>query len=136
MATNVGKPVPTPTHETRPYWEGCKQHELRVQRCAACGYYQFFPRLYCAQCFSDRVEWVKTSGWAKVLSFTIVRRPPSPAFADEVPYVVALVTLDEGPTMMTNIVGCAPEKVEIGMPVEVTFDDWTEEISIPKFRPR
>ena len=136
MATNVGKPVPTPTHETRPYWEGCKQHELRVQRCAACGYYQFFPRLYCAQCFGDRVEWVKASGRAKVLSFTIVRRPPSPAFSDEVPYVVALVTLHEGPTLMTNIVGCAPEKVEIGMPVEVTFDDWTEEISIPKFRPR
>jgi len=76
------------------------------------------------------------SGRAMVLSFTIVRRPPSPAFAYEVPYVVALVTLDEGPTLMTNIVGCAPEKVEIGMPVEVTFDDWTEEISIPKFQPR
>jgi uncharacterized OB-fold protein len=130
------KPVPTPTHETRPYWEGCKQHELRVQRCAACGHRQFFPRIYCTQCFGERVEWVKTSGFAKVLSFTIVRRPPSPAFAAEVPYVVALVTLDEGPTLMTNIVGCAPEKVEIGMAVEVTFDDWTEEISIPKFRPR
>jgi uncharacterized OB-fold protein len=70
-----------------------------------------------------------------VLSFTIVRRPVSPAFAGEIPYVVALVTLDEGPTMMTNIVGCAPDQVEIGMPVEVTFEDWTEEISIPKFRP-
>ena len=136
MAANVGKPVPSPTHETRPYWEGCKQHELRIQRCVACGHNQFFPRIYCTNCFSDRVEWVKASGRAMVLSFTIVRRPPSPAFADEVPYVVALVTLDEGPTLMTNIVGCAPEKVEIGMPVEVTFDDWTEEISIPKFQPR
>jgi uncharacterized OB-fold protein len=136
MATNVGKPVPSPTHETRAYWEGCKRHELRIQRCVGCGHNQFFPRIYCTNCFSDRVEWVKASGCAMVLSFTIVRRPPSPAFADEVPYVVALVTLDEGPTLMTNIVGCAPEKVEIGMPVEVTFDDWTEEISIPKFQPR
>jgi uncharacterized protein len=70
-----------------------------------------------------------------VSSFTIVRRPVSSAFKDEIPYVVALVTLDEGPTMMTNIVGCAPERVEMGMAVEVTFEDWSEEISIPKFRP-
>ena len=71
----------------------------------------------------------------KCSTFTIVRRPVSPAFKDDLPYVVALVTLDEGPTMMTNIVGCAPEQVAIGMPVEVTFEDWTDEISIAKFRP-
>ncbi len=135
MAANTIKPVPVPTLETRPYWEGCQRHELRIQRCAACGQHQFFPRIYCSKCFSDRVEWVTASGRAKVLSFTIVRRPVSAAFAGEIPYVVALVTLDEGPTMMTNIVGCAPDQVEIGMPVEVTFEDWTEEISIPKFRP-
>jgi uncharacterized OB-fold protein len=136
MAANAAKPVPTPTRETQPFWDGCHKHELRIQRCAACGHNQFFPRIYCTKCFGDRVDWIKASGRATVLSFTIVRRPPSPVFADEVPYVVALVTLDEGPTLMTNIVGCAPEKVAIGMPVEVTFDDWTEEISIPKFRPR
>ncbi len=134
MAASM-KPFPVPSLETRPYWDGCKAHELRIQRCMACGKHQFYPRLYCAQCFSDRVEWVKASGRAKVATFTIVRRPVSPAFADEVPYVVALVTLEEGPTMMTNIVGIAPEQVEIGMPVTVTFDDWSEEISIPKFKP-
>jgi uncharacterized OB-fold protein len=84
---------------------------------------------------SDRVEWVKTSGRAKVLSYTIIYRPVTQAFAGNVPYVVAMVTLDEGPQMMTNIVGCEPEKVHIGMPVQVTFDDWTEEISVPKFKP-
>ena len=68
-------------------------------------------------------------------TFTIARRPVSPAFADAVPYVVALVTLDEGPTMMSNIVGIDVEKVEIGMPVTVTFDDWSEEIAIAKFKP-
>jgi uncharacterized OB-fold protein len=83
---------------------------------------------------SDRVEWVKASGRAKVLSYTIVHRPVSPAFAADIPYVVALVTLDEGPTMMTNLVGCAPEQLKIGMPVAVIFEDWTEDISIPKFR--
>ena len=135
MAATIPKPLPAVSLETAPYWEGCKQHELRIQKCAVCGQYQFYPRIYCSKCFSDRVEWIKASGRAKITTFTIVRRPPSPAFADEVPYVVALVMLDEGPTMMTNIVGCAPEQVEIGMPVAVTFDDWTPEISIPKFRP-
>jgi len=78
---------------------------------------------------------VKASGRAKVLSFTLVYRPVTQAFAGDVPYVVALVTLDEGPQMMTNIVDCPPEQVKIGMPVQVTFEDWTEEISVPKFKP-
>ena len=135
MAAPGVKPVPVPTKETQPYWDGCRQHELRVQKCAACGHHQFYPRLYCTACMSDRVEWVKTSGRAKVLSYTIIYRPVTQAFAGNVPYVVAMVTLDEGPQMMTNIIGCEPEKVHIGMPVQVTFDDWTEEISVPKFKP-
>ncbi|HVN89002.1 MAG TPA: Zn-ribbon domain-containing OB-fold protein [Candidatus Binataceae bacterium] len=135
MAAAIPKPLPAVTNETAPYWEGCKKHELRIQKCGACGNYQFYPRILCTKCSSDRVEWSKASGRAKVTTFTIVRRPVSPAFADDVPYVVALVTLDEGPTMMTNIVGCLPEQVKIGMPVAVTFEDWTEDISIPKFRP-
>jgi len=128
------KPVPAPTLETAPYWEGCRQHQLRIQRCSNCRQCQFFPRIYCAKCFSEQVEWINASGRAKILSFTVVRRPVSPAFANEVPYIVALVTLEEGPQMMTNIVGCAPDEVAIGMPVEVIFEDWSETISIPKFR--
>ena len=135
MAASIPKPLPAVTNETAPYWEGCKKHELRIQKCGACGNHQFYPRIICTECSSERVEWVKVSGRAKVTTFTIVRRPVSPAFADDVPYVVALVTLDEGPTMMTNIIGCPPEQVVIGMPVAVTFEDWTEDISIPKFKP-
>src|SRR2546423_1959314 len=116
MAINAGKPIPLPTLETAPYWDGCKQHQLRIQRCSACAHHQFFPRIYCTKCFSDRLEWIDASGKATVLSFTIVRRPVSPAFASEAPYVVALVTLEEGPQMMTNIIACAPEEVAIGMP--------------------
>jgi hypothetical protein len=135
MAAPSPKPIPVPTRETKPYWEACKKHELHIQKCAACGHHQFYPRLYCTKCMSEQVEWVKASGRAKVLSFTVVYRPVTQAFAADVPYVVALVTLDEGPQMMTNIVGCEPEKVHIGMPVQVTFEDWTEEISVPKFKP-
>ena len=135
MAAPASKPIPVPTRETQPYWQGCKQHELRIQQCAACGHYQFYPRLYCTACMSERVEWVEASGHGTVLSFTIVYRPVTPAFAADVPYVVALIRLDEGPQMMSNVVGCAPEKVYIGMPVEVTFEDWTADISVPKFKP-
>ncbi len=135
MTSPASKPLPVPTRETQPYWEGCRKHELRIQRCTQCGHYQFYPRLYCTRCMSEEVEWVRASGRAQVLSFTIVYRPVSQAFAAEVPYVVALVTLEEGPQMMSQIVGCAPEEVFIGLPVEVEFEDWTEEISIPKFRP-
>jgi uncharacterized OB-fold protein len=88
-----------------------------------------------ARVASEHVDWVAASGRARVLSFTVVRRPVSPAFAVDVPYIVALVTLAEGPTMMTNIVGCAPERVTIGMEVVVTFEDWTEDIAITKFQP-
>lgn len=135
MSTPLAKPVPEPTSETQPYWDGCKNHELRIQKCKACGHYQFYPRIYCTACMSDAVEWVKASGHGTVLSFTTVYRPVTKAFADDVPYVVALITLDEGPQMMSNIVGCAPESVTIGMAVEATFEDWTEEITVPKFKP-
>jgi uncharacterized protein len=135
MAASITKPIPVPTRETLPYWEGCKAHELRIQRCADCGHYQFFPRIYCTKCMSGRVEWIKASGRAKVLSYTIVHRPVSAAFKEHVPYVVALVTLDEGPTMMTNIIDVAPDQISVGMPLTVVFEDWTDAISIPKFRP-
>ena len=84
---------------------------------------------------SDQVEWIQASGRGTVASFTIVRRPVSEAYADEVPYVVALIQLEEGPTLMSNVIGCDPESVAIGMPVEVTFEDWSDAITVPKFRP-
>src|SRR2546427_9367881 len=62
MAASVSKPIPVPTRETQPYWDGCKQHELRIQQCVACGHSQFYPRLYCTTCMSERVEWIRASG--------------------------------------------------------------------------
>jgi uncharacterized OB-fold protein len=84
---------------------------------------------------SQNVEWVKASGRGEVISFTIVRRPVSKAYADEVPYVVALIKLEEGPSMMSNIIECDVDSVKIDMPVHVVFEDWSNEISIPKFQP-
>ncbi len=84
---------------------------------------------------SDSVEWVQASGHGHVKSFTIIRRAVSKAYAAEVPYVIALIELDEGPTMMSNVVELDPESVAIGLPVEVMFEEWSDEITIPKFRP-
>ena len=84
---------------------------------------------------SEQVEWVRASGRGTVLSFTVVYRPVTKAFTEEVPYVVALVTLEEGPQLMSNIIECDPEQVAIGMPVESVFEDWSEDIAVLKFRP-
>lgn len=84
---------------------------------------------------SNNIEWVKAKGYGEILSYTIVRRAISVAYAANVPYVIALIQLEEGPKMMSNIVNCQPDKVMIGMSVEVVFDDWSEELSIPMFQP-
>ena len=130
-----GKFLPVPTPETEAFWAGCRNGELLIQRCSQCGEHQFYPRIICASCESCELDWVKSAGTGNVRSFTIVRHPVSDAYAEDVPYVIALVALDEGPTIMSIIAGCTPESVKIGMPVSVFFEAWSEEISMPKFKP-
>lgn len=129
------RPLPVPDQDTRPYWEAARRHELLIQRCRTCGQHYFYPRPYCPHCLSANTEWVRASGRGTVYSYTVNYRPSTPALADRVPYVVALIDLVEGPRMMSNIVGCDPAEVRIGMAVEVTFEDVTDEISLPVFRP-
>ena len=95
--------VPVPTPETAPFWEGCREGRLLIQHCAACGHRQFYPRLLCTACGATAPAWIEASGRAVVESFTIVRQAIAPSRAPDVPYVLALVRLDEGPTLMTNI---------------------------------
>jgi len=130
------KPLPQITALARPFWQGTREHELRLQRCRACGSFQFPPQVLCRGCLAEEQDWTATSGRATVYSFVVQHRPATPAFVDDVPYVVAVVELDEGPLMLTNIVGCAPDAVKVGMPVEVTFVDATDEITLYPFRPR
>jgi uncharacterized OB-fold protein len=129
------KHYPRPTPETETYWQGCRRHELLIQRCGQCSEFQFYPRIICTNCASENLEWVKASGHGEIVTLTIVRRAVSEAYAADVPYVVALIKLDEGPTMMSNVVQCDPETLKIGDPVQVLFEDWSEDISIPKFSP-
>jgi uncharacterized OB-fold protein len=135
MADHSGKIMPVATPETAPYWEGCRSGELRIQRCSHCGQHQFYPRILCSNCMAEDLQWVIASGEGEVVSFSIVRRAVSQAYREDVPYTVALIQLAEGPTMMSNVVHCDPEKVAVGMAVTVLFEDWTDEVSMPKFRP-
>ena len=129
------KPLPRIDEETRGYWEACARHELYVQRCRNCGTKRFYARAVCPKCLSSDTEWLRASGRGTVYSFTVTHQNQAPGFREELPYVLAYVELAEGPRMMTNIVGCAPDAVRIGMPVEVVFEDVTPEITLPRFRP-
>ncbi len=135
MIDHSGKRFPRPSPETKPYWEACREHQLHIQHCRDCGHYQFYPRIICTSCMSRYVEWVRSTGTGKVSSYTIITRAVSAAYTADVPYIVALIELEEGPTMMSNVIDCNVELVKTGMPVTVVFEDWSEEISIPKFRP-
>ncbi len=132
---SVERPVPAPNVETAPFWAATREHRLTVQHCLECGQPRFYPRTLCPKCGSDQVEWRDCSGTGTVYSYTVVYRAPSEAFATDVPYVVAIVALDEGPHLMTNVVGCAPEQVRIGMPVRVLFKDMGGDLALPLFAP-
>ena len=133
--TEWKKPLPTISGETRPYWEACRRGQLLIQRCDACQAWQFYPRGICSGCWSTDIRWVPSSGRGTVWTFTVTRQNRTPGFAEEVPYVLALVELEEGVKMFSNIVGCDPGEVAIGMPVEATFIRATDQISVPYFKP-
>ncbi len=129
------RPLPKPDQDSKVYWEGARRHELLLQQCGSCKRFRFYPRSVCPHCFSDQFEWRKASGRGSVYSFTVIHRAPFPAFRDKVPYVLALIELNEGVRMMTNIIDCDPDLITIGMPVEVTFEKVSEEITLPQFKP-
>jgi len=129
------KPLPYIHDETLPFWEGCKNHELRLQKCPDCGQIRFYPRSICSNCLSGNTEWVKAGGKGRVYSYTVSYRPAAEAFLEDLPYNIAIIELDEGVRMMSNIVDCADEDLKIGMPVEVVFDDVTPDITLPRFKP-
>lgn len=128
------KILPNIDPDTRRFWEAARENRLLLQYCRACSRYQFYPRPWCTRCLGE-VEEVAASGKGTVYSFSVIHRAPTPAWQNDVPYVVALVELAEGVRLMANIVDCRPEDVAIGMPVEVTFQPVTPEVTLPQFRP-
>jgi hypothetical protein len=128
------KPVPSPNDANRPFWAGCAEGVLRMQRCAACGRHLAPTRAACP-CGGMALSWVDTSGRGKVFSYTVVHRAPDPAFKADLPYVIAIVEFDEGGRLMSNIIGCKPDAVKIGMQVQAVFETVGEGIGVAKFKP-
>jgi uncharacterized OB-fold protein len=128
------RPLPAITPETRHFWEGAREGELRLQKCSACSHTYFPPRPFCPKCASRDVSVFRASGRAALYSYVIHHRP-APGFTP--PYAIAVVELEEGPRMMTNIVGSeqTPQALQLDMALEVVFQRINDEISLPMFRP-
>lgn len=128
----------TPQHDAdaAPWWEGVAAGELRYQRCDDCAKVVFYPRAVCVNCLSSRLTWQVSEGRGVVYATTVVHRAPDPRLADETPYVLALVDLDEGFRMLTRIVEADPEQVRVGDPVALVFGDGLDGQPLPYFRPR
>lgn len=127
------KQDPIPTEETVTFWASCAQRRLVYQRCPRCSRPSFPPRSTCIYCRSPELGWCQSSGSGRVHSFTVVHRAAKPAFAEDVPYVLAIVELEEGFRMMSNILGCELENVRIGMPVRLTFEERGDGVLLPQF---
>ncbi|MGH8988353.1 MAG: Zn-ribbon domain-containing OB-fold protein [Acidimicrobiales bacterium] len=129
------KVIPIPSELTAPYWDAAANHVLAIQRCA-CGRLSHPPVARCPKCFGSDFTWPAASGLGTVHAFTIVHHSVHPVTIGSTPYVIALIELDEGPRVVTNIRNCPPEKVRIGMPVEVVFEELDGSIALPQFEPR
>lgn len=127
--------LPTPDLETQPFWDGARAGILVIKRCQACGEHHFYPRPFCPRCWSADVEWVEASGRATLYTWSVVHRNDLPPFPERVPYVAAVVDLEEGPRMMTNVVDCDPAVLEVDMALDAVFHPASDTVTIVQFRP-
>ena len=134
-ASEYQKPVPGVSSDTEKYWKALLEHKLLLPKCNHCQKVNFPPRPFCPDCLDFDVTWTEMSGRGKVHTYSVVYQNKSPGFADEVPYVVGYIELEEGPQMMSNIVDCDPESVRIDQPVEIVYRDVMPDLTIPVFRP-
>lgn len=127
--TKLNIPAPAINEETRPFWEGTARNEFLLKKCFDCSEFHYYPRTKCPFCHSLNTEWVKSQGIGTIYSYSVLRRA-------KVPFAFAYVTLDEGVTVLTNIVECDLDALEIGQAVEVVFYETSEGTRLPFFRPR
>ena len=129
------RPRPVPIDVTRPFWDGLASDEIRLQRCRDCGSWVFYPRPRCSSCLSAALDWHTASGRATLYSYTVARQPTHPAFADEVPQLLAVVELTEGVRVSTTLVDVDPAHVSVGTPVAPVFDHGDDGLTLLRFRP-
>jgi hypothetical protein len=127
--------IPLANVDTKPFWDGCTEGRLLLQRCAQCQAYRHPPSPACPNCLSEDCAWVPATGRGTVYTFTVVREMRARGWDKMVPYVLAVIELDEGVRMLTNLTNIAPEAVTIGMPVEVTFAELDGATRLPLFQP-
>ena len=129
------KPLPHPNPDNKPFWDACKNHQLKFQKCLDCGHIRWPAALICPKCHSEKAEWIELSGRGKVYTYAVFHHAFHPGFKKDVPYVTASIELEEGLRLLSTVVNCPPEKVYCEMPVKITWDDVSSEISLPKFEP-
>jgi len=135
MTTGYNKPLPTPNNEDRAFWEAMKRHEPVCQRCGDCGTWLWLPLVQCPRCYSFNLIYEKIRGAGKVYSYSIVNYNPAPLWQDAVPYILAVVELEEGVRMKLHLVNCPVTGVKMGMAAKMTFKDVTPEWTLPQFEP-
>ena len=133
--TQTQRPIPVMQPWTHDFWKATKQGKLMIQHCNECNANIFFPKKVCPECWSESLTWIESSGKAKIYTFTVMMDMVEPKFAGDLPYVLAMVDLDEGIRMTTRIVNCEPGDVVIGLDVEVVFEEVSPECSLPMFQP-
>ena len=132
------RPLPQPiTPEAKPYWEGTREGKLMLPKCQACGKAFLYPRVLCPSCSSRDITWIQASGRGRLYSFEIAHQILNKAFTVKTPVILAMVELEEGPRMLTNLVNVAPDPkaLRCDMPVEVVFEKLTDQITLPMFQP-
>ncbi|MEO7370622.1 MAG: OB-fold domain-containing protein [Ilumatobacteraceae bacterium] len=133
--TGYEKFLPDSTPLDQPFWDATRQHRIDLQQCDGCLAFRFIPSEICSRCHSEAFTWQPVSGSGSIYSYTVVHRAPNAAYQREAPYVIAHVALAEGPHMIGNLVDCDPDRVRIGMPVDVAFDDVSPDLTLYRFCP-
>ena len=135
---DLDRPLPQPmTPEAKPYWDGLKQGKLMLPRCGDCNHTFFYPRVLCPRCHSRAITWIQATGKGRLHAFGIAHQSFNRAFKVKPPFVLAMIELEEGPHMVSNLVNVAPDPqhVKCDMPVEVVFEKMTDDVTLPLFQP-
>jgi uncharacterized OB-fold protein len=127
--------LPKISDDTAPFWQGCKERRLLFQKCSECGHVRYPASFGCPQCLSPRNTWIESKGRGSIYSFVVFQRAFHPSMADRIPYTVAVVEIEEGPSFLTNIVGCDPTEVHCGQKVRLQWENAIDGLPLPMFRP-
>ncbi|MBW2290997.1 MAG: OB-fold domain-containing protein [Deltaproteobacteria bacterium] len=133
---NFEKPLPVATATSRPFWEALTRHEVQIQQCSACHAWIYYPRTCCPRCLSPELQWQQISGTGTLYSFTIARRPTAPFWADELPQLIAMVELDEGPRLTSTLCNVEEDAIRVGMRLQPVFDDIADKnVTLLRYEP-